>query len=79
MRIDARIVGDDVILRPQGHVIGLNGLIGQLMCESHYSRFVVDLRDVSVLDSEGLGTVVRAYMLVKRRNGSLRLARYAVS
>ena len=73
MRIDTRIVGDDVILTLPGHVADLNWTINDVMRQSHRRRFLVDLQDVSVLDSEALHEIVRAYINVSRRGGSLKL------
>jgi len=73
MRIDTRIVGNDVILTLPGHVADLNSTIDELLHESHHRRFILDLGAVSVLDSEGLSEIVRAYTRVNRLGGSLKL------
>lgn len=73
MGIDIRIIGDDVMLRLPGHVADLVWTIDEVMRRSHGRRFLVDLRDVSVLDSEGVTDIVHVYARVRRRGGSLKL------
>jgi len=37
------------------------------------TKIILDLRDVSAIDSAGIGELVRAYILVKSRGGEMRL------
>jgi anti-sigma B factor antagonist len=50
----------------------ITGTINQLLDQGH-RQFVLNLERVSVLDSAGLGDVVRAYTAVNRHGGTLRL------
>jgi anti-sigma B factor antagonist len=48
------------------------GAITQLLKQGHRT-FVFNLERVSILDSAGLGDIVRAFVIVRRSGGSLRL------
>ena len=73
MGIDAHIVDNEVIFQPRDRMTGLIEALHESMRASHHRRFIVDMRDVSVLDSDGLTEIVRTYSYVTRQGGTLKL------
>jgi anti-sigma B factor antagonist len=43
------------------------------LADNDRTKIVLDLRDVSAIDSAGIGELVRAYILVKSRGGEMKL------
>ena len=65
IKVSGRMVLDESLFRLREHV--LYGL------ESGLRRFVMDISEVSHLDSSGCGEVIRAHTSICRANGSLGL------
>jgi anti-sigma B factor antagonist len=78
MQIDEQRVADVTILRLKGR---LELDAGDVILREHVDRLVaegrvnliVDMKDVSRMDSAGIGMLVGKFMSVKRRNGNMRL------
>lgn len=75
--ITDRAVGDVTVLTLTGRLVledaePLGELIERLF-EEHQTKLVLDLRDVSYVDSAGLGLLVAKYVGARRRGGDLRL------
>jgi anti-sigma B factor antagonist len=79
MRIEVRIVDDTAIVALSGNRIPLDSedqsvtaTIKDLLDQGH-RKIVLNIEDVPVVDSEGLGDIVRAYTTVSAAGGTLRL------
>jgi anti-sigma B factor antagonist len=76
--ITDHLVGDVTVvtlkgrLAPEDGETPLSGLIDRLLRENR-TKLVLDLRDVTYIDSAGLGLLVAKYVGVRRRGGDLRL------
>ena len=75
--ITDRAVGDVTVLTLKGRILEdaelpLGGLIERLFRENRL-KLVLDLRDVTYIDSTGLGLLVAKYVGARRRGGDLRL------
>jgi anti-sigma B factor antagonist len=57
----------------RGTIDGFHQLVCERLAEGR-SRFVVDLKECSWIDSKGLGELVRALVAVMRQGGGLKLA-----
>ena len=81
MRLNERIVGDVVIVAIVGDLILSHG--GDLTVKDRVralirqgrSKLLIDLGEVSQIDSAGLGELVQAYVTTKNHGGSLKLLR----
>jgi anti-sigma B factor antagonist len=71
-------VGDVTVLTLKGRLVledaemALGGLLERLFMENR-PKVVLDLQDVTYIDSEGLGLLVAKYVGARRRGGDLRL------
>jgi anti-sigma B factor antagonist len=82
MQIEVANDGNATIVRPAGDRLDIEvaadfrTLLLSLIGEGH-RHFVIDLKDVTFIDSSGLGALVSALKTLKRSNGSgdVRLAR----
>jgi anti-sigma B factor antagonist len=79
MQIEERIVGDVVIVRAHGEItlnagsdVLLRDKIRSLLQQGH-QRIVLDLGEVSYMDSAGLGQIVQVYATTRRAGGALKL------
>lgn len=80
MQVEKRTVGDVAILKVTGNItLGqipeamLHETVRGLVDRGH-RRVVVDLAAVPLVDSAGLGELVRTNALLKNRGGALKLA-----
>lgn len=79
MQLEQRVVGEiaivkvigDITLNKGGDVL-LKDKVQSLIQQGH-RNLVVDLSDVSYVDSAGLGELVQAFATTKNRGGSLKL------
>ena len=79
LELRERRFGDVVVISPVGRLVpdqedlifreGIDRLIDQGIC-----RIVVDLHDVVLLDSGGIGVLIAKLHSVRKRGGDLRLA-----
>jgi anti-sigma B factor antagonist len=79
MRLEERTVGDIVIVRARGEItlnagndVLLRDKIRSLLQQGRTS-IVLDLGDVSYVDSAGLGQLVQVYATTRKAGGSLKL------
>jgi anti-sigma B factor antagonist len=79
MRIEVRIVDDTAIVELSGNRIPLDSedqpithTIKHLLDQGH-RKIVLNIEGVLVVDSEGLGDIVRAYTTVSAAGGTLRI------
>jgi anti-sigma B factor antagonist len=56
-----------------GESSALFGKAIQELTDSDRTKIILNLRDVSSIDSAGIGELVRAYILVKTRGGEMKL------
>ena len=70
MAIEVQITGDVVVIRIQNPEDARTGVLGPIVRNGCHRRFILDIRDLLELDSDGLAEIVRAYMLVNRQRGS---------
>jgi anti-sigma B factor antagonist len=78
LKIAERRVGDVTILDLQGRLVlddgdtscveHIDGLVGQGRI-----RIILNLRDVTYIDSAGVGALIAKYVSLRRRGGDLRL------
>ena len=80
MRLKQDILGDVAILRPSGQLMG--GPEGDAVRESipsllgqGYKKILVDLKDVSWVNSTGLGILISSHLLTANQGGQLKLMR----
>ena len=80
MRIQQRMVGDVVIIDLNGNLrLGdgdelLRDMVNRLIQQGQ-NRLVLNLADVSYMDSAGLGQIVRSYTTALNHGGALKLLR----
>ena len=78
LTITDHAVGDVTILKLRGRLVvedpetPLGELVDRLLGD-HHVKLVFDLRDVTYIDSAGLGLLVSKYVSVRHRGGDLRL------
>ena len=75
--ITDRAVGDVTVLTLKGRILedadsSLGAVIERLFRENRL-KLVLDLRDVTYIDSTGLGLIVAKYVGARRRGGDVRL------
>lgn len=74
-----RMAGDIVVLDVKGHMTLaepeslLFAYVSKMMQEAGQRRFVVNLRDLTFIDSVGIGEIVRSYTHLSRHGGMLKL------
>ena len=80
MKLRQDIRGNVVILRPSGQLMG--GPEGDAVRESipsllgqGYNKILVDLQDVSWVNSTGLGILISSHLLAANQGGQLKLMR----
>lgn len=75
-----RQVGDVSVVDLSGRIVlgeesaKLRSVIGDLLSEGH-TKILLNLADVSYIDSSGLGNLVSAFTTVKKNAGELKLLR----
>ena len=80
MNVDVSQVGDAVtVLTPQGRLNmlaapALRELVGEEVAKGH-ARIVVDLAEISFIDSSGLGALIAGLKATRAAGGDLRIAR----
>ena len=80
MQIEQRMVGDVAIVEVTGNFVmdggdaSLKDKVRSLI-QQGITQIVVDLGNVSYMDSSGLGELVQAYATTKKAGGSLKLMR----
>ena len=80
MRTRSRTSGDVVVVDLEGQLVAgtgdeqLNKLMNQLLADGH-KKIILNLADVSRMDSSGLGELVSGAQLAKRFGSSVRLVR----
>ncbi len=79
MELEQRIAGDVAIIKVTGDItlnkggdVLLKDKVQSLLQQGH-KHLLVDLSDVSYVDSAGLGELVQAYVTTKNRGGALKL------
>ena len=79
MELEQRIAGDVAIIKVTGDItlnkggdVLLKDKVQSLLQQGH-KHLLVDLSDVSYVDSAGLGELVQAYATTKNRGGALKL------
>src|SRR5574338_254953 len=78
LAISDRRIGHCCVVRVSGRLIAEEGsqyfreMFDSLM-ERGFLQFVLNLRDVSTLDSGGVGSIVAKYLSVRRAGGDLKL------
>src|SRR6478672_8033454 len=80
MTIDERRFGDVTLLRIAGRIVFGDGAqqlrerINNLIDEARL-KFLLDLREVTYIDSFGVGVIAAKYVSVTRKGGNLKLLR----
>jgi anti-anti-sigma factor len=78
MTIDERRFGDVTLLKVDGRIVFGDGAqqlrehLNNLMDEARL-KFLLDLRNVSYIDSFGVGVIAAKYVSVRRKGGDLKL------
>lgn len=78
MEINIRYTGNTAILDLKGNLIlgkseeSLRGTITDLLANEH-KNLILNLADVPVIDSSGIGSIIKSYTSVKSSGGRLRL------
>jgi anti-sigma B factor antagonist len=80
MQLDERVVGNVAIIKVTGDItlnrggdIMLKDKVQSMLQQGH-KNLLLDLADVSYVDSAGLGELVQAYATTKNRGGVLKVA-----
>ena len=80
MTITERRVGDVTVLRLGGRIVfgdgasELRARLNDLLDEARL-RFLLDLRDVTYIDSFGVGVIAAKFVSVRRKGGDMKLLR----
>ena len=83
MQLEERIVGNVAVVKVTGDITlnkGGDVLLKdkvQSLIQQGYRNLLIDLSEVSYVDSAGLGELVQAYATTKNRGGSLKLLNVA--
>ena len=78
MKVDVRHADDVIIVDLSGRLVMgvgdelLREVMNQIIAEG-WSKIVLNLHDVSIMDSSGIGEVVSSWKLAQRFGGSLKL------
>src|SRR5947207_5237355 len=78
MTISERALGDVTIVDLGGRITVQEGVgafrdVMQRLIREGHLRLIINLRDISYIDSTALGQIVRAFTGVTRKRGSLKL------
>jgi anti-sigma B factor antagonist len=79
-RIIERRIGDVMVLQVSGRVVLGDGAaelrtrLNDLIDEAHL-KFLLDLRNVTYIDSFGVGVIASKYVSVRRKGGDVKLLR----
>ncbi len=79
MVVEDRIVGDVVIMKVTGDITlkkGVDGVLHQTvknLLQQGHRKLLLDLSGVAIVDSSGLGELIRAQSTAKNGGGSLRI------
>ena len=77
-RITERRIGDVTLLQPAGRIVfgdgagELRARLNDLLDEARL-KFLLDLRNVTYIDSFGVGVIAAKYVSVRRKGGELKL------
>src|SRR6185503_8327194 len=77
-RITERRIGDVTVLQVSGRIIlgdgaaELRARMNDLIDEAHL-KFLLDLRDVTYIDSFGVGVIAAKYVSIRRKGGDLKM------
>jgi anti-sigma B factor antagonist len=78
MSIKERVVGDVTILEPQGRLVlyegetDLKARVNELVAQGRV-KIILDLKNVTYIDSAGVGSIIAKYLSVRRQGGDLKL------
>ena len=78
MQVTVREVGEVLVMTLNGRLIleeveaSLRGLLDPLIEQGHV-KLVLDMHDVTYIDSAGLGYLISRYVRVQRRGGDIKL------
>jgi anti-sigma B factor antagonist len=78
MTISERRIGDVTLLELKGRLVFYDGAvilrahINELVDQARF-KFVLDLRNVSYMDSFGVGVLAAKYVSIRRKGGDVRL------
>ncbi len=82
MKVDVRHVEDVIIVDLEGRLVMgvgdelLRDVMNEVIAEG-WTKIVLNLRDVSIIDSSGIGEVVSSWKLAQRFGGKVKLLRPA--
>ncbi len=80
MQLNQRIIGDVALVEVNGDIIANTGdallqdKINSLR-QQGYTRVLIDLGEVTYMDSAGLGDLIHAYATMRKAGGALKLMR----
>ena len=80
MKVDVRHVDDVIIVDLEGRLVMgvgdelLREVMNQIVAEG-WTKIVLNLRQVSIMDSSGIGEVVSSWKLAQRFGGAVKLLR----
>ncbi|MGD8441149.1 MAG: STAS domain-containing protein [Holophagae bacterium] len=84
MKVDVRHVEDVIIIDLDGRLVMgvgdelLRDVMNEIIAEG-WTKIILNLRDVSIMDSSGVGEVVSSWKLAQRFGGTVKLLRPAPS
>ena len=84
MKVDVRHVEDVIIVDLEGRLVMgvgdelLRDVMNQIVAEG-WTKIVLNLRDVTMMDSSGIGEVLSSWKLAQRFGGAVKLLRPAPS
>lgn len=84
MKVDVRHVNDVIIVDLEGRLVMgvgdelLRDVMNEIVAEG-WTKIVLNLRQVSIMDSSGIGEVVSSWKLAQRFGGGVKLLRPAPS
>ncbi len=84
MKVDVRHVDDVIIVDLEGRLVMgvgdelLRDVMNEIVAEG-WTKIVLNLRQVSIMDSSGIGEVVSSWKLAQRFGGGVKLLRPAPS
>ena len=84
MKVDVRHVNDVIIVDLEGRLVMgvgdelLRDVMNEVVAEG-WTKIVLNLRQVSIMDSSGIGEVVSSWKLAQRFGGGVKLLRPAPS